>query len=210
MSRRVLFILSLLAAAPAALFAGQDVLPTHTITGIVSGPPARVLPGVTVELAEITTPDVTRVATTDSQGAYRFDQVLTGIYVLTYRLPGFATEVHNVTVTGGGETRLDVHMTVAGPGSFTSPGAAPQPKVVCGMTIIPVQPSVDPKGVLPALPATPLEPPSLGDGRGGQPGPRGLTVMPPPIRYTMRYVEPSICGSATAAPPTPTPPPTLR
>src|SRR5947199_8563679 len=59
--------------------------------GVVKDTTGAVLPGVTVEAASPALIEQARTATTDSNGAYRIENLRPGVYVLTFTLPGFAT-----------------------------------------------------------------------------------------------------------------------
>ena len=171
-----------------------DVLPTHTISGTITDGAGTPLAGVTVELTDVTAPDGARLATSDGTGVYRFPGVLTGIYVVTFRLEGFTTEVRNAQVTGGGETTIDVRMSAADRGTGISPRAPSPPKIVCGMTLIPVRPNVDPGFIIPA--PKPEPPPGSPRARDGI-----VPVLPAhPVKPTMRYVDPPMCGSSPVTP----------
>src|SRR5436309_3211161 len=59
--------------------------------GVVKDTTGAVLPGVTVEAASPALIEQVRTATSDSNGAYRIENLRPGVYVLTFSLPGFAT-----------------------------------------------------------------------------------------------------------------------
>src|SRR3982074_2098847 len=59
--------------------------------GVVKDATGAVLPGVTVEAASPALIEKVRSVTTDSNGAYKIDNLRPGIYVLTFSLPGFTT-----------------------------------------------------------------------------------------------------------------------
>ena len=195
MPRSVIAAVCLLLLSTAALVAqSQSVLPTHTISGTLTDAGGAPLTGVSVELTDVTSPDTARLATSDDSGAYRFTDVLTGIYVHSFRLEGFATEVRNAQVTGGGVTTIDVRMSVVEPGRGPGQRRPSPPKVVCGMTLIPVQPSVDPGFTIPV--PKPQPPSALPLPRDGV-----VPVVPAiPVTPAMRYVDPPICGSSPATP----------
>src|SRR5947199_935068 len=59
--------------------------------GVVKDTTGAVLPGVTVEAASPALIEQVRTATTDSNGAYKIENLRPGVYVLTFSLPGFST-----------------------------------------------------------------------------------------------------------------------
>jgi hypothetical protein len=99
-------LLITLALAPPAL--GQAL--TGTITGRAIDSSGGVLPGVDVSIASPSMIGGARSAVTDTQGVYRFTQLPSGEYQVTFTLPGFKT----LTITG---VRVDVGatMTINGP-----------------------------------------------------------------------------------------------
>jgi hypothetical protein len=59
--------------------------------GVVKDATGAVLPGVTVEASSPALIEKVRSVTTDSNGAYKIDNLRPGIYILTFSLPGFTT-----------------------------------------------------------------------------------------------------------------------
>jgi hypothetical protein len=59
--------------------------------GVVKDATGAVLPGVTVEASSPALIEKVRSVTTDSNGAYKIDNLRPGVYVLTFDLPGFTT-----------------------------------------------------------------------------------------------------------------------
>lgn len=59
--------------------------------GVVKDATGAVLPGVTVEAASPVLIEKVRSVSTDTNGAYRIENLRPGTYVLTFTLPGFAT-----------------------------------------------------------------------------------------------------------------------
>jgi hypothetical protein len=80
-----------------------------SIVGTVRDTSGGVLPGVTVEAASPALIEKVRVATTDSQGAYRIVDLRPGPYVVTFTLPGFQTFVRS-----GIDLRAEFTATVDG------------------------------------------------------------------------------------------------
>jgi hypothetical protein len=88
MTRRI--VLSL--AALLILLALPTVVRAQSaFAGIVKDTTGAVLPGVTVEVASPALIEQVRSATTDSNGAYRIENLRPGTYTLTFNLPGFST-----------------------------------------------------------------------------------------------------------------------
>jgi outer membrane receptor for ferrienterochelin and colicin len=83
------------------------------VFGKVTGPDGRPLPGVTVRLKspQLAVP---LTWTSDSNGAYRFGDILPGTYALSADLSGFVTtETEQVVVRVGSTLRLDIQMAQA-------------------------------------------------------------------------------------------------
>src|SRR6185503_6291769 len=59
--------------------------------GVVKDATGAVLPGVTVEAASPALIEQMRTATTDSNGAYKIENLRPGVYTLTFTLPGFSS-----------------------------------------------------------------------------------------------------------------------
>src|SRR3954468_7290510 len=62
-----------------------------SFAGVVKDATGAVLPGVTVEAASPALIEQVRSANTDSNGAYKIENLRPGVYVLTFSLPGFST-----------------------------------------------------------------------------------------------------------------------
>src|SRR5436309_6945856 len=88
MARR---ILASVAVAAAVLAVPGLARAQSAFAGVVKDTTGAVLPGVTVEAASPALIEQARTATTDSNGAYRIENLRPGVYVLTFTLPGFAT-----------------------------------------------------------------------------------------------------------------------
>jgi hypothetical protein len=72
------------------------ILPTtahaqSAFAGVVKDATGAVLPGVTVEASSPALIEKVRAVTTDSNGAYKIDNLRPGVYTLTFELPGFTT-----------------------------------------------------------------------------------------------------------------------
>src|SRR5436309_11663320 len=87
MARR---ILASVAVAAAVLAVPGLARAQSAFAGVVKDTTGAVLPGVTVEAASPALIEQARTATTDSNGAYRIENLRPGIYTLTFTLPGFS------------------------------------------------------------------------------------------------------------------------
>src|SRR5947209_15128372 len=79
-----------------AVAVGCLLLPTtaraqSAFAGIVKDATGAVLPGVIVEAASPALIEKVRSATTDSNGAYKIENLRPGTYSLTFNLPGFSS-----------------------------------------------------------------------------------------------------------------------
>jgi hypothetical protein len=88
MARRILASVAVVAAVLAvpSLARAQSAF-----AGVVRDTTGAVLPGVAVEAASPALIEQVRSATTDSNGAYKIENLRPGVYVLTFSLPGFST-----------------------------------------------------------------------------------------------------------------------
>jgi len=119
---------------------------SRTLTGVVTDRSKAPLPGVKVAMSGDVRGEI-RTAVTDAQGRYRFERVLPGAYELLFVQPGFSTTTREVEVGGGsGEVTLDVALSVNMDEVAIAPGASrPRSRIVCGMTVIEADPTIDPK-----------------------------------------------------------------
>ena len=106
--RRLLCILAVSLLAAPAVLAQQ----TGSISGKVTSDNAM-LPGVTVEARSNVLPQP-RVTVTDSNGQYRFPELIPGSYTLSFSLGGMQTVNRRAEVLLGQNTYADVAMGVAG------------------------------------------------------------------------------------------------
>ena len=107
-----------LAAAPVAAQAGG------TLAGRVVDDTGAALPGVTVEVRGGTLP-APRVASTDGDGGFRFDDVPAGTYRVTYQLLGFAGVAREaVAVAAGAEATADATLRLSVTADVLVSGAA--------------------------------------------------------------------------------------
>ena len=106
-SRRILFLLSLLALLPASAYAQA------TLAGTVKDSSGAVLPGVTVEAASPVLIEKIRTAVTDGTGQYRLTELLPGTYTVTFTLTGFSTVKREaVELTGVAVTTINADLRV--------------------------------------------------------------------------------------------------
>src|SRR4051812_4117159 len=135
----------------AATLSAQQPLPSHTLLGRVSDTNGTSLPGVTVELSNPASTNSERTAVTGADGRYRFERVVPGVYVLAFRLPGFAPVIRDLEIGSGSEDfEFDAKMQPLAAGALNVPSpAGPQRRVVCGLTMITPPQNVDPKIVVP-------------------------------------------------------------
>ena len=166
------------------------------VAGVVKDKSGAVLPGVTVQVTSVALIERVRTAVTDASGQYRLVNLPAGLYIVRFSLPGFSPVTRiGVEVAAGLTTAIDAEMavgapnktvTVPSPWSSANPGATlpSGPYVLCGLTILPGNPRIDPKirrsvesargqpfGSIPANPS--------GQGR---------------TEYSMRRIAPQICA----------------
>lgn len=114
------------------------------------------LPGVrvTVDFAGAAFAGGSRATVTDGTGRYRVSDLQPGVYSVTFALPGFRTVKHErVQITGNPADTLDATLA---PLVVTETMVVRSPvlrtRVVCGMTLLPIDPLVDPGIRLPVAP----------------------------------------------------------
>ena len=73
------------------LFAMPHSAASQSIVGTVKDTSGSVLPGVSVEAASPALIEKVRTVVSDGSGQYRFENLVPGIYSVTYTLPGFST-----------------------------------------------------------------------------------------------------------------------
>jgi len=106
---RVTSRLMLLLALASTLVLAQA--PTGTISGIVTDQSGAVIPNATVTLTHKDT-GVTRTATTNAEGLYSAPALAIGLYEVRVEANGFKTSVREATVAVGGETQVNMPMSV--------------------------------------------------------------------------------------------------
>ena len=177
MSARLIAVLAAILVAVTAVVA-QQTLPSHTLQGTVTDAGGAALPDVMVELTNPASSDSLRTVVTDANGRYRIERVVPGLYVLTFRLAGFAPVIRDLDIGTGDEVfEFDVQMQLGAgqpPLTMATP-VGPRRRVVCGLTLI-TPPNVDPKMVIPDR----------------QP-PASQNVPPPTVKPTIRAIQPTMC-----------------
>lgn len=133
---------SLLAGAVVLLLAPAAAHAQGSIVGVVRDASGAVLPGVAVE-ATGSRPEESRRTVTDRNGRYALVDMPAGAYALTFTLAGFGTATRLAVVRPESpQTTVDVVIRAPAGGATI---ALPGPRVVCGTTVIPADPTVDPK-----------------------------------------------------------------
>ena len=108
MFARLMFAAALLALVPAAAFAQ-----TSAIGGTVKDTSGAVLPGVTVEASSPALIEKVRSTTTDSSGQYKITTLRSGIYTVTFTLPGFSVvKRENVELTSDFTSTINADLKV--------------------------------------------------------------------------------------------------
>ena len=108
MFARLICAAALLALLPAAALAQ-----TSAIGGVVKDTSGAVLPGVTVEASSPALIEKVRSATTDSSGQYKITTLRSGIYTVTFTLPGFSVvKRENVELTSDFTSTINADLKV--------------------------------------------------------------------------------------------------
>ena len=107
------FTVALIVAASACLLLLPGLAHAQAIGGTVSDSTGAVLPGVTVEARSPALIEQVRTAVTDGNGQYLIVALETGVYSVTFTLPGFSTVVRDaVELSGGFTANIDVELPV--------------------------------------------------------------------------------------------------
>src|ERR1700682_3104420 len=91
------FLILCSAISISSVFVAAQALSAGTVTGVVTDPNNAVVPNAAVTIANAVT-GYTRTATTDADGAFRFDNVPPNNYQLKASAPGFSSEQQSLTV----------------------------------------------------------------------------------------------------------------
>jgi hypothetical protein len=199
-ARWIVFSAAILVVGAASLVAagatGLQVVQSHILLGTVADQSGRPLPGATVELSLPVATGSVRTVTTGNDGAYRFEHVVPGVYVLTATLSGFGSAIRDLEIGGGAdEFRLDVQLQPSNRGnpSADAAPAGPARRVVCGLTMI-TPPNVDPRIVVPGARA----PQAMPFSDRTNPAPSTKPQLPQTIvKPTMRIGQPTMCWDPT-------------
>ena len=118
--------------APLVAFLGIAVLSAslahaQTIAGVVRDESGAVMPGVTVEAASPALIEKVRTGTTDSGGQYRIVNLTSGLYTVTFTLPGFNTvRREGIELTGNFTATVNADLKVGSiEETVTVSGASP-------------------------------------------------------------------------------------
>jgi hypothetical protein len=103
--------LSWTGAAPTG--AAQETIASASISGRVTDPQSRVVPGAQVVARQLQT-NVTTETLTDQDGRYRFPYLKVGPYEITVHLDGFKDAVRRLTLTVGSAFDLPIAIALAG------------------------------------------------------------------------------------------------
>src|SRR6266403_3969923 len=91
------FLILCSAISVASVRVAAQALNAGTVTGVVTDPNNAVVPNATVTIANAVT-GYTRTATTDAEGAFRFNNVPPNNYQLRASAPGFSSEQQSLDV----------------------------------------------------------------------------------------------------------------
>ena len=94
--------------------AGAQTTERAGIEGKVADQSGGVLPGVTVSISSTALQGGTRVMVTDAEGRYRFAELPTGDYTVTFTLAGFTTVKRDVRLSTGFVATMDEKLGVGG------------------------------------------------------------------------------------------------
>jgi hypothetical protein len=107
-----------------------------SLIGAVYDPAGAVIPNASVTALNMDTRQ-SQAASTDGEGAYRFESLPPGTYSLTATAQGFvAGEVNNVELRQGGEQRQDARLEVQGPQEVVEVTAEVQVVVMGGAMLV--------------------------------------------------------------------------
>ena len=119
--------LVLLAMSAALVLPGTALAQTSGISGEVLDETGGVLPGVVIEATSPALLAEVRTVVTDGQGRYSVVSLPSGVYLVTYTLPGFSTvRREGVELVAGFTANIDTQMVVGGvEETITVTGATP-------------------------------------------------------------------------------------
>src|SRR5713101_5697590 len=105
------FLIFCSAISVAAVSAKAQALNAGTVTGVVMDPNSAVVPNATVTIANSVT-GYTRTATTDAEGAFRFNDVPPNTYQLSASAPGFSSEPQSLAVRTSVPISVKIQLSV--------------------------------------------------------------------------------------------------
>ena len=92
-----------------------QVASAQSIAGVVRDTSGAILPGVTVEAASPALIEKVRTTVSDGTGTYRLENLASGVYTVTYTLPGFTTvQRTDVELQAGVTVTINAEMRVGG------------------------------------------------------------------------------------------------
>ncbi len=106
------FLILCSALSVASVHVKAQALNAGTVTGVVTDPNAAVVPNATVTIANSIT-GYTRTATTDAEGAFRFNDVPPNNYQLKASAPGFTSEQQSLTVRSSVPITVKIPLAVS-------------------------------------------------------------------------------------------------
>ena len=127
MRGRAFSCVTLLTMSAALVLPGTALAQTSGISGAVVDETGGVLPGVVVEATSPALLTEVRTVVTDGQGRYSIVSLPSGIYLVTYTLPGFSTvRREGVELVAGFTANIDTQLVVGGvEETITVTGATP-------------------------------------------------------------------------------------
>jgi hypothetical protein len=102
---------ALLAMFPAQLARAQETVNSASVSGRVTDPSDAIAPGAEVTVRQTET-NLSRTATTDGDGRFRFPYLKVGPYEIVVKLEGFAEAKRLLTLTVGSAFELPIALTV--------------------------------------------------------------------------------------------------
>ena len=154
------------------------------IAGVVRDTSQAALPGVTVEATSPALTGTVRTAVTDSNGAYRIEELRPGTYSVTYTLPGFSvTRREGLELAPSFTATVDIELslgsieetiTVSGRTPLVDTQNVTQQRVISRELLAAVPTSQSMLGIASLMPAV-VQPPNAQD-VGGSMGERSIRI----------------------------------
>src|SRR5688572_4763180 len=155
-----------------------------TIAGVVRDTSQAALPGVTVEATSPALTGTVRTAVTDSNGAYRIEELRPGTYSVTYTLPGFSvTRREGLELSPSFTATVDIELslgsieetiTVSGRTPLVDTQNVTQQRVISRELLTAIPTSQSALGIASLMPAV-VQPPNAQD-VGGSMGERSVRI----------------------------------